>query len=54
MNKSLCRQLPVFYDKSGRDHSQEAKNFNNLIFNSSNGPGYMPGILSDVMHLSAR
>ena len=20
MNKSLCRQLPVFYDKSGRDH----------------------------------
>ena len=23
---------------------QEVKNFNNLIFNSSNGPGYMPGM----------
>ena len=23
MNKSLCRQLPVFYDKSGRDHSAQ-------------------------------
>ena len=25
MNKSLCRQLPVFYDKSGRDHSSTNK-----------------------------
>ena len=33
---------------------QEVKNFNNFIFNSSNGPGQKPGMLSDVMHVSPR
>ena len=33
---------------------QEVKNYNNFNFNSLNGPGQEPGMLSDVMHLSAQ
>ena len=33
---------------------QEVKNINNFIFNSLNGPGQKPDMLSDVMHLSPR
>ena len=33
---------------------QEIKNINNFTFNSLNGPGQKPDMLSDVMHLSPR
>ena len=32
-----------------RQTQEEVRNFNNFIFNSSNGPGHKPGMLSDVM-----
>ena len=35
-----------------RRTQQEVKNFNIFIFNSLNGPGQKPGMLSDVIHLS--
>ena len=33
---------------------QEEKNFNNDIFNSSNGPEHKPGILTNLIHLSGQ